>query len=134
MQLSKIIYCHYMLTLFVESLWHVKFLTPLFKARRSVDRMNDQRASYDVLRISTLWYNGFMLRQRSSLLWEKPGPIRLVLIGLTASRQAGRQNTDGYWNLYNPLHVKLFGFYFARFSTKLRINSVSNTFQSAFLR
>ena len=42
----QVVYCHYMLTPCVECLWYVKILAPLFEARRSVDRMIDQRASY----------------------------------------------------------------------------------------
>ena len=40
------------------------------------------------LRINVLQYNGFIFRQQSPFLWEKPAPIRLVLVGLTAGRLA----------------------------------------------
>ena len=42
----QVVYCHYMLMSFVECLWYVKFLTPLFEARRKVNGMNDQRTNY----------------------------------------------------------------------------------------
>ena len=45
------------------------------------------KAQAMVLRIYALWYNGFVFRQWLPFLWEKPEPIHLMLVGLTAGWQ-----------------------------------------------
>ena len=40
---------------------------------------------------------------------RKTGPMCLALLGFTAGRQAGRQNTGGFQFLKNSLQVILFG-------------------------
>ena len=50
------------------------------------------------------WRKGINLNQNNrsilvcqySVLWEKTGPILLLLVGLTAERQAGRWNMNGF--------------------------------------
>ena len=46
-----------------------------------------------------------VLAHQYSALWDKTGLILPLLVGLTAGRQAGRQNTGGFWS---SLQVKLF--------------------------
>ena len=79
--------------------------------------MNDQKTSYGAKdKINVLQYNGFIFRQQSPILWGKNGSLYPALVGLTAGRQAGwqagRRNMAGFWNLKNPLQVKLCGVYF----------------------
>ena len=50
-----------------------------------------------------------MVRQQSPILREKTGPLFLAIVGVTAGRQAGRQNIAEFQNLENPLQVKLLG-------------------------
>ena len=67
-------------------------LIPLFEARRSIDRIIDQRTRYIhtyicvMLRINILWYNRFVFRQWSPLMWEKTEPIYMVLVSLIAGQ------------------------------------------------
>ena len=49
--------------------------------------------------------NSSVLACRYSELEEKTGPVFLLLVGLTAGRQAGRQNTGGFQFLKNSLQV-----------------------------
>ena len=66
-----------------------QILTPLFEARRLVDRMDDQRTSYgakdkrsSVQQISVLDVNRYSFM-------KKTGPICLALVGLRAGWLAG---------------------------------------------
>ena len=49
--------------------------------------MNDQRTSYGTKDKHSLVQEIRVYRQGSLLLWEKPGPIHLVLVGLMAGWQ-----------------------------------------------
>ena len=46
------------------------------------------------LRINVLWYNRFVFRQQLPFLWEKPGPLRLALVGLVAGWLADEIRLD----------------------------------------
>ena len=82
----QVVCSHYMLTASMEYLWYVKFWHLCFKLDQLIKWMTKRQAM--VLRINFLWYNGFIFRQQSPFLWEKPGHICLVLVGLTAGRLA----------------------------------------------
>ena len=80
----QVVYCHYMLTLWVECLWYVKILTPLFEARRSVDGMTEQWASYGAKDKHSLVQQNYVYTVITFIV-RKTRPMRLVL------QQAGRQ-------------------------------------------
>ena len=56
--------------------------------------------------------NRSVLAHRYSVLGEKTGPILLLLVGLTAGRQASRQKSQWVLKFVNSLQVKLFGLLF----------------------
>ena len=80
-----------------------------------------------VLKINGLRYNKFIFRQQSPFLWQKTGPLHLVLVGLTAGRLTDTAQLD-FKILYR---LNYFDFYFVYSSV---INSVRSAFQSAFLK
>ena len=63
---------------------------------------------------------------------RKTCPILLLLVGLTAGRQTGRQNTDGFQIFLNFVQVKLFRLLFCLLSLQC-CDSIRAAFQSAFV-
>ena len=80
----------------------------LFEARLG-DRMHNQRTTM-ALRINFLWYNRVVFRQQSPSLWQKTGPICLVLVSLMAGWQVDETGMNckflktlyklNYWDSY----------------------------------
>ena len=56
------------------------------------------------------WNSSFVNRTRFPLLCEKSGAILLVLVGLTAGRQAVRRNSGRFRNFQISLLIVLLGF------------------------
>ena len=86
-------------------LWYVELLQLCFKRE---DQLIEWMTKGQAMTPSI----NFFGTMESPILWEKTGPIHLVLLGLTAGRQAGRRNTAGLCNVENPLQVKIFIFCF----------------------
>ena len=81
----RFIYCHYMITPFMECLWHIKFWHLCFKKDQTMKWTTEGQAM--VLKINVLQYNRFVFRQWLPFLWEKTGPIHLTLVSLMAGWQ-----------------------------------------------
>ena len=84
--------------------------------------------------INLHWNNIFVDWTRLPLLCEKSGAILLVLVGLTAAWQAGRQSDEIRQDLkifWNPLLIALLGI-LQRFTKVQCYCSVTNAFQSFF--
>ena len=84
----QVVYCHYMVTLCVECLWYFEF-EALFEAISQLIEWTTKGQAM-ALKINVLRYNRVMFRQQSPSLWEKTGPICLVLVGLMAGWQANK--------------------------------------------
>ena len=83
----QVVYCHYILTPFMECLWYVKFWHFCLKqGDKSIERKTKGQAM--ALRINVLQYNRFMILvdvAKSLYIWEETGLLQ----------QAGRQNAGG---------------------------------------
>ena len=83
---NQVVYCHYMLTPFMECLWYVKFWHLCLKQE---DKLKEWEAKGQVIvvRINLLWYNRFVFYIWIAIFLRKTGPIHLALVGLTAGWQ-----------------------------------------------
>ena len=80
----------------------------------------DDKGQAMALRVNILRYKGFVFRQQLPILWEKTGPLHLVLVGLMAGRLA-----DEIWLDFEILKIlyrlKYLDFYFVYSSAMLLI-------------
>ena len=113
-------------------MWNVCGLTPLFEARTSVDRMNDQRTSYaaedkhSLVQQICVW-TAITFTVRKSLT-HIPSPI-----GSYGRLADGQTKYRRILIFLNSLQVKLFRFFLHLISVQCYY-SVNNVFQSAFLK
>ena len=114
--------------------WHLfRDFSPLHSPVKEKGKQGKMKGLTMVQGININWNNKSVLTHWYSVLWEKTGPIILLYASGAYGRQAGRQNTGGFWNFKNSLQVKLFRLLFCLLSLQY-CYSISTAFQSTFVK